>query len=570
MNVDSSSPASRGRGRKLWSGTRPVIAYGMPPLGWRDLYHRALTVSWPVFFLSLAVLFLLLNGAFATLYLLGHAPIANQSPAGFGGAFFFSVETLATVGYGDMHPQTVYAHLVATFEIFVGMSGIAMATGTVFARFSRPQAKILFARYAIVRPLNGRMTLMVRAANARQNVIAEAQAKLRLMRVEGTHEGYTLRKIHDLALVRSEHPIFLLGWNLMHVIDESSALFGETPESLAARDASLLITIEGSDETTAQVMQARHSWEHDEIRWRHRYVDLMHDEDGITHIDYTHFHEVVPVDADTDERGSPGAVVNAGAATSARPRRRARGAVDSAAPARHAYMSRMQQARCFALFDRDRAAECVAILGARDVVAEHAFVRQQMRVEGDLQRAGEQQVGRGEAVADEPWTMGECLRECALHAGDVAPAERDRIARRAGEFSAIAGSRQVGVKNIHWRKRPRSGSSGATRAGAGAAVGKIEQHRARFGERRAAVVERGQLGHRVDLHESVAALFVRTQVDRHEFIHHAEFFEHPQGPECPGLRPVVELHRASALGCSCRSGGCSSVPSSGGSDRGAW
>lgn len=258
MNVDSSSPASRGRGRKIWSGTRPVIAYGMPPLGWRDFYHRALTVSWPVFFLSLAVLFLLLNGGFATLYLLGHAPIANQSPAGFGGAFFFSVETLATVGYGDMHPQTVYAHLVATLEIFVGMSGIALATGLVFARFSRPQAKILFARYAIVRPLNGRMTLMVRAANARQNVIAEAQAKLRLMRVEGTHEGYSLRKIHDLPLVRNEHPIFLLGWNLMHVIDESSALFGETPESLAAREASLLITIEGSDETTAQVMQARH------------------------------------------------------------------------------------------------------------------------------------------------------------------------------------------------------------------------------------------------------------------------------------------------------------------------
>ncbi|MCA3833625.1 MAG: two pore domain potassium channel family protein, partial [Burkholderia sp.] len=117
MNVDSSSPASRGRGRKIWSGTRPVIAYGMPPLGWRDFYHRALTVSWPVFFLSLAVLFLLLNGGFATLYLLGSTPIANQSPAGFGGAFFFSVETLATVGYGDMHPQTLYAHLVATFEI---------------------------------------------------------------------------------------------------------------------------------------------------------------------------------------------------------------------------------------------------------------------------------------------------------------------------------------------------------------------------------------------------------------------------------------------------------------------
>ncbi|KVP64027.1 ion channel [Burkholderia ubonensis] len=308
MNVDPSASPPRGRGRKIWSGTRHVIAYGMPPLGWRDLYHRALTVSWPVFFLSLAVLFLLINSGFATLYMLGSAPIANQSPAGFGGAFFFSVETLATVGYGDMHPQTVYAHVVATLEIFVGMSGIALATGLVFARFSRPRAKILFARYAIVRPLNGRMTVMVRVANARQNVIAEARAKLRLMRVEGSHEGYTLRKIHDLPLVRSEHPIFLLGWNLMHVIDESSPLFGESAESLAARDASLLITIEGSDETTSQVMLARHSWEHDEIRWFHRYVDLMHEEDGITHIDYTHFHEIVPLGADTDG-GTPGATV---------------------------------------------------------------------------------------------------------------------------------------------------------------------------------------------------------------------------------------------------------------------
>ncbi|MBN3792179.1 ion channel [Burkholderia sp. Ac-20353] len=318
MNVDPSSATPRGRGRKIWSGTQHVIAYGMPSLGWRDFYHRALTMSWPVFFLSLAVLFLLLNGCFATLYMLGHAPIANQSPAGFGGAFFFSVETLATVGYGDMHPQTVYAHLVATLEIFIGMSGIALATGLVFARFSRPRAKVLFARYAIVRPLNGRMTLMVRVANARQNVIAEARAKLRLMRVEGTPEGYTLRKIHDLPLVRSEHPIFLLGWNLMHVIDESSPLAGETAESLAARDALLMITIEGSDETTAQVMQARHSWEHGEIRWFQRYVDLMYEEGGITHIDYTRFHEIVPVDADT-AGGMPGATVVSAAGHAAGP-----------------------------------------------------------------------------------------------------------------------------------------------------------------------------------------------------------------------------------------------------------
>ncbi|WP_296228221.1 ion channel [Ralstonia sp. UBA689] len=285
------------RGRKVWSGTQQVIAYGMPSLGWRDVYHHALEVNWPTFFAALAALFLTLNTVFAGLYLLGDAPIANQSPAGFAGAFFFSVETLATVGYGDMHPQTTYAHLIATLEIFIGMSGIAMATGLVFARFSRPRAKIMFANNAVVRPLNGKMTLMVRAANARQNVIAEATAKLRLLQDERTPEGYTIYRIRDLRLERSEHPIFLLGWVMMHVIDETSPLHNANAESLAAGDALLLLTIEGSDETAAQTLQARHSWRHDDIRWGYRYVDLMRDDDnGVTHVDYDNFHRIVPVD----------------------------------------------------------------------------------------------------------------------------------------------------------------------------------------------------------------------------------------------------------------------------------
>lgn len=300
MNTPSSPsrPSQRARrGRKVWSGTQQVIAYGMPSLGWRDIYHHALEVNWPTFFAALATLFLTLNAVFAGLYSLGDAPIANQSPAGFAGAFFFSVETLATVGYGDMHPQTTYAHIVATLEIFIGMSGIAMATGLVFARFSRPRAKIMFARNPVVRQLNGKATLMVRAANARQNVIAEARAKLRLLQDERSPEGYSIYKIHDLKLVRSEHPIFLLGWVLLHVIDETSPLFNANAESLAASDALLLLTIEGSDETAAQTLQARNSWQHDAIRWGYRYVDLMHDDDnGVTHVDYDNFHEIVRVD----------------------------------------------------------------------------------------------------------------------------------------------------------------------------------------------------------------------------------------------------------------------------------
>ena len=290
-------PARKGRllARKVRVRSHTVIAHGLPLRVWQDLYHRALTISWPVFFFSLAFLFLVLNSVFASLYELGGVNIANQNPKGFAGAFFFSVETLATVGYGDMHPQTLYGHLVATFEIFVGMSGIALATGLIFARFSRPRAKIMFSRYAIVRPIDGRTTLMVRTANARQNVIIEARARLRLMRVEQSSEGYVLRKIYDLRLVRDQQPMFYLGWNLMHVIDENSPLFGQTPESLEEQDASLLITIEGSDENTAQTMQARYSWPSEDIRWQHRFVDLIREVNGVSHIDYTHFDDVEPL-----------------------------------------------------------------------------------------------------------------------------------------------------------------------------------------------------------------------------------------------------------------------------------
>lgn len=286
-------------GRILRTGVGSVVTHGMPDRrGFGlDLYHRALTATWPMFFASLAGFFVLLNAAFAALYACGHAPIANQAPDGFLGAFFFSVETLATVGYGDMHPQTVYAHTIATLEIFTGMSSIALATGLIFVRFSRPRARIIFARYAVVRSLDGHPTLMLRAANARQNFIVEAKARLRLMRHETKPEGYALWRIHDLKLVREQHPIFLLGWNLMHVIDETSPLYGETAESLAACEASLMLAIEGADETTTQIMYGRYTWGHQDIRWQHRFVDLLHDdEEGVTHIDYEKFDLVEPLD----------------------------------------------------------------------------------------------------------------------------------------------------------------------------------------------------------------------------------------------------------------------------------
>jgi inward rectifier potassium channel len=145
---------------------------------------------------------------------------------------------------------------------------------------------------------------MLRAANARQNVILEAGAKLRLMRYETSPEDYRRWHILDLKLVREQHPIFLLGWNLMHVIDETSPLYGETPESLAACEASLMLMIEGADETTTQTMRGRHVWSHEDIRWDHRFVDLLHDDDdGVTHVDYANFDKVVPLGAESGRDG---------------------------------------------------------------------------------------------------------------------------------------------------------------------------------------------------------------------------------------------------------------------------
>lgn len=282
-------------------GGRPFVSHGLTRRIWDDIYHFALTIRWPSFFGLAATIFVLLNVLFGTLYQLGDKPIANQFPNNFSGAFFFSVETLATVGYGDMHPQTVYAHIVATVEIFIGMLSIALVTGLVFARFSRPRAKMIFADHPVIRLIHGQPTLMIRAANARQNIIAEASAKLHLLVRETSPEGFRLRRIHDLHLLRDRHPVFTLSWTLMHVIDERSALYGLTPEALAALEATVMLSIEGIDETTSQSMLGRRQWSHREWRWNHRYVDLVHDDEfGVSHIDYGVFHQVLAVGENED------------------------------------------------------------------------------------------------------------------------------------------------------------------------------------------------------------------------------------------------------------------------------
>jgi inward rectifier potassium channel len=299
--VSDAAPAGhahRRHTRKLQVSGRTVLTHGMRRRIWRDLYHTFMDVSWPTLFGAFGAVFIAFNLFFAGIYAAAPGCIANLNPPDFWGDFFFSVETLATVGYGDMHPQTIYGHVFTSIEVFIGVITIALMTGAMFARFSRPRARIRFSRYGVVRRLDGRPTLMFRAANERQNVILEASAQLRLLRDTMSSEGYRLRRILDLPLVRNQSPIFLLGWNLMHVIDEASPLAGENAESLAAANAAFLLTMSGTDETTGQVVTARNEYLSEAVRWNHTFHDILHtDEQGISHLDYGRFDQLEPLPA---------------------------------------------------------------------------------------------------------------------------------------------------------------------------------------------------------------------------------------------------------------------------------
>jgi inward rectifier potassium channel len=293
----ASSSHSRPVGlRRIKIGQREVLTQGIARAVLQDLYHYFMTVSWPKTFGTIAAFFLVFDVLFGCLYDAVPGCIANLNPPGFLGAFFFSVETLATVGYGDMHPQTLYGHVVAMIEIFVGLMMLALITGLMFARFSRPKARFLFARFAVVRPIDGKLTLMFRTANARQNVVQEASAQLRMLRDEVTEEGYRIRRITDLSLVRSRHPVFALGWTIMHIIDELSPLQAETEDSLREAAASFILGVSGTDETTGQVLMAREEYPSTAIRWNEAFLDILEQtEDGTLSIDYSKFHEVQPL-----------------------------------------------------------------------------------------------------------------------------------------------------------------------------------------------------------------------------------------------------------------------------------
>ncbi|MBE9200713.1 MULTISPECIES: ion channel [unclassified Nodularia (in: cyanobacteria)] len=282
---------------KIQNGLFEIMGMGTWYSYWRDPYHLLLTIPWTGFVILIFTFYVTINILFALAYWLGGDCIANAQPGSFLDVFFFSVQTLASIGYGAMYPQTIYANIIVTIEAMVGLMGIAMMTGLAFARFSKPTARVMFSRVVVIIPHEGVPTLMFRTANQRRNMILEAQMKVYLTRDEVTAEGEFMRRIYDLRLLRHQTPSFSLTWSVMHIIDEFSPLYGMTPESLTKTNALLIISVSGIDETVAQVVHARHTYGANEIFWNHRFVDIIHHTaDGHRYIDYKHFHDIQPLE----------------------------------------------------------------------------------------------------------------------------------------------------------------------------------------------------------------------------------------------------------------------------------
>ncbi len=288
----------RSRRRKQPIATRigdtQVLQLGRRRILLGDPYHFVLTLTWPRFFLLLGCFFIAINLLFGTAYWLQDDSVANARPGNFADHFFFSIETLATVGYGAMAPASVYGHVVASVEILLGMVTLAIMTGLVFARFSKPTARIVFTDRLVVREFDGGRALMLRAANERQNRIVEANASLSLIRTETLADGESFIRIYDLDLIRSRSPVFALTWTLVHRIDEKSPLHGWDQARLAAARARFRITVAGHDETMAATVYAGADYGAEDLAFDSRFADLIsYSPEGERTVDMRRFNELV-------------------------------------------------------------------------------------------------------------------------------------------------------------------------------------------------------------------------------------------------------------------------------------
>jgi inward rectifier potassium channel len=289
----------------------------------RDVYHRFLRSPWWAALIGIVAAFLLLNAGFALLYL-WTGGIANARAGSFSDAFYFSVQTMGTIGYGSMYPLSPAANGLVVAEAVVSLVVTALATGLVFSKFSQSNARIVFTREVAISLMDGVPTLAFRVGNERGNQIIEATIRVVLIRTERTREGMTFYRMYDLPLSRERTPALSRSWMALHPITEGSKLHGQTPASLKQSEVELIVTLFGIDDTSLQPVHARHRYTDDQIAWGVRHADVIHeDEQGQLILDLRQFHALVPTEPTPEFPYPEGTKPEGGAASNGGEHRRA-------------------------------------------------------------------------------------------------------------------------------------------------------------------------------------------------------------------------------------------------------
>jgi inward rectifier potassium channel len=288
------------------AGHVEFVKVGTDAWRWRDVYRWLLGLRWPRFAAFVAVLYIALNLLFATLYSLQQNSIAGSTGGHwFFDCFFFSVQTLATVGYGHMYPQTLYGHIIATTEIMSGIFLLAVMTGLIFVRFARPIARVMFSNRMVIAPLNGKPTLMVRIGNENQHSMVEAEFRIMFSRDEPLLEGGDFRHFYVLKLHFDRLTVFPAALTLRHTIDETSPLFGATSESLESSRVLFIVSVVGIDPVIAAAVQTQKDYSWSDVQFDHRFVEIYTEHGGgrLT-VDYGRLHDTEQIEIAVRGNGS--------------------------------------------------------------------------------------------------------------------------------------------------------------------------------------------------------------------------------------------------------------------------
>lgn len=270
-----------------------IVRKNNPERNYLDVYHYLLKISWVQLFAFYILFFLGINAIFAIIYMMVPGSLSDNARE-FKDAFFFSVQTFSTVGYGTISPNNLFGNIVAVLEIMIGVVTVAVTTGLVFSRFSKPSAKILYTKNLLQTRYDGENVLMFRMANTRSNQIISAKVELHYLYNSTTVEGQKIVRFSPLKLQKDYSPLFSLSWSVFHTIDQESPLFGKTPDEINQSNLEFMVVMNGTDGTFSQSIYDMHYYKASDIVFDKHFADILHrDENGARVIDYENFHKTI-------------------------------------------------------------------------------------------------------------------------------------------------------------------------------------------------------------------------------------------------------------------------------------